>query len=458
MRRGALNLVKTIICQTISCVCASFLEKQLIDDAKIGFFSNSSPIFFFIQEYLNSYAVLFAFQWDWVDPLDPLPNVSTNQSSGGIEYQDGNLQLDVQLMGVFSDSDYDWGANCVLGVADVEDLRVKWRARDNLAAFSGAATCITSLAQEWPQWNTGNPVTTLLTRNYTTAQTNFKEFEMEFELWEEDCNPDCAYNASGCVLGIGADDAYYFGTTGLINWRNSIPSVGTNSAYWNYLDIPVRASSTSYQNWTVWIRYRWIQAAPTVAAITTPDRTLCVGTPTTLSVNAQQATFYQWQTTTVTGDDNGDPYTGCPVNAPGLVWTDISGAYWKDYIPPQTPGTRLYRCRIRNRTGTGSYTNAGSRYQEVFSDCFRVTYFPYAPPISSVACGASAVGGVPYSFSIPVPPAIGAVANATSYAWTVSPSAGVTISAPSAATTNITFPAAPNTYTITMTVADACAL
>jgi hypothetical protein len=205
----------------------------------------------------QSYAILFAFQWDWVDPLDPLPNVSTNQSSGGIEYQDGPLQLDVQLMGVFSDSDYDWGANCVFGVAGAEDLRIKWRARDNLAAFSGASTCINTLGQEWPQWNTGNPVTNLLTRNYTTAQTNFKQFEVEFELWEEDCNADCTYDASGCVLGIGADDAYYFGTTGLINWRNSIPTTTANPSYWNYLDVPVRAGSGSFNNWTVWLRYRW---------------------------------------------------------------------------------------------------------------------------------------------------------------------------------------------------------
>jgi hypothetical protein len=406
----------------------------------------------------QSYAVLFAFQWDWVDPLDPLPITSVTPTPTPLpippEYQDGPLQLDVQLMGVFSDSDYDWGANCVFGVADDEDLRVKWRAKDNISSFSGTATC-NSLSQPWPQWNVAYPIATLLNKNYTTAQINFKEFEVELELWEEDCSPDCAYNSSGCFLGIGADDAYYFGTTGLINWRNSIPSVGTNAAYWNYIDVPLRTSSTSYANWTVWLRYRWIQAAPTVAGVGPFDRPpLCVGTPTTLSVTTTAATFYQWQVTDVTGDDNGEPFGSCPASA---TWTDVSGAYWKDFIPPQTPGTRIYRCRVRNRTGAGSYTATGTRYQEAYSECFRVTYFPYAPPISSVACNGSIVGGVPYSFSTLVTPAVGAVANATSYTWTVSPSAGVTISAPNATTTNITFPNTTTTYTITLTVADACA-
>ncbi len=58
-------------------------------------------------------------------------------------------------------------------------------------------------------------------------------------------SPDCAYNSSGC-FGIGADDGY-FGTT-LIIKGNSIPSlVGTNAAYWNYIDVPSTAS-TSYAN------------------------------------------------------------------------------------------------------------------------------------------------------------------------------------------------------------------
>lgn len=405
----------------------------------------------------QSYSILFAFQWDWVDPLPSLPTLSTNQSSGGIEYQDGPLTLEVQLMGIWSDSDYDWGINCVFGVADNEDLRVRWRSRDNLAGFVGGSTCINSLSQPYPQWNTGNPITSLLTRNYTALQTNFKEFEIEFELWEEDCNGDCTYDASGCLFGLGNDDNYYYGTTGLVNWRNSIPTLQGQANIWNYLDFPLRAGSTSYNNWSAWIRYRWVQAAPTVTIVAPKDRTLCIGTATTLSVNATNATFYQWQVTDVTGDDDGDGngFVGCPTNA---TWTDIAGAYWKDYTPPQTAGTRLYRCVISNRTGSGSYTTSGPRLNTVYSDCFRVTYFPYAPSIISNACGSSIVGGVAYSFTFPIVPAIGAVANASSYTWSVSPSAGVTISNPTGTTTNITFPPPSGTqsYTVYLTVGDIC--
>ncbi|MBK6821418.1 MAG: hypothetical protein IPG85_18270 [Bacteroidetes bacterium] len=148
-------------------------------------------------------------------------------------------------------------------------------------------------------------------------------------------------------------------------------------------------------------------------------------------------------------------FVGCPSSA---TWTDIPNAYWKDYTPPETPGTRLYRCVISNRTGEGSYTSSGPSLNTVVSDCFRVTYFPYALPIISNTCGSSIVGGVAYSFTIPIVPAIGAVANATSYAWTVTPNSGVVISNPTGTTTNITFPP-PNgsqTYTIRLTVVDAC--
>ncbi|MBK6821417.1 MAG: hypothetical protein IPG85_18265 [Bacteroidetes bacterium] len=75
---------------------------------------------------------------------------------------------------------------------------------------------------------------------------------------------------------------------------------------WNSLDFPLRAEGTSCRNWSAWIRYRWVQAAPTVTIVAPKDRTLCIGTATTLSVNATNATFYQWQVTDVTGDDDGD--------------------------------------------------------------------------------------------------------------------------------------------------------
>lgn len=79
VRRGILNLVKMAKWQTISFVGASFVEKWLIDDAKIGFFSNSSPIFFFIQEYLNSYSI-----FTYLLPFTATPTSNTSSSSNEI--------------------------------------------------------------------------------------------------------------------------------------------------------------------------------------------------------------------------------------------------------------------------------------------------------------------------------------------------------------------------------------
>jgi hypothetical protein len=403
----------------------------------------------------DTYSLLFAFQWDRVDPLPPLPDQSTNEASGGIKYQDGPVELQVDLVGVFSDSDYDFGLNCTFGVAGSEDLRVRWRATDNLAPFAGGSTCINNISQNRPRWNLGNPIRTLFTRNYNTADLDFESFNLEFELWEEDgCGGDCTYDV-GCFIGLGDDDHRYFGTTGAINWRNSIPTYTGQPDQWNFLDLPVRAGNRSYENWSLRIRYKWVQPAPQISSIGPFERTLCLGQTTTLAINAETATFYQWQVAdppNVTGPGGPD----CP--PANTVWTDIPGANWKTFTPPQTPGTRIYRCVAMNRTGEGSYSPSGPGLRSVVSDCYRITYFPYAPPIQSLACGSGIVGGIPFTFSVPVPPEPGAVANAVSYTWTVSPATGVVISNPNDPTTTITFPPTDGTqaYTVSMTVTDAC--
>ena len=394
----------------------------------------------------DQYSMIFAFQWDWVDPLPPLCS-SPN-------YNDGPIDLTVELAGVWFDNDYDYGITCVAGLAGLEDLRMKWRATDNLAGFSGAQTC-----EEWndvqqvPQWNSNNLAgkPTFLNKTYSATQTNFHSFNLEFELWEEDsgitCGTSCNYD-TGCWVGIEDDDYIYGPTaTGPISWRDSPPNM------WNYLDLPVRASSGSYQNYTVWIRYQWTIGTPTVTAPDTNyDRTICDGQTTTIDLETENATYFQWQYTDVTGPTG----PGCPS---GATWTDLAGEVCEDLTIScngGSSGTRIYRLKMMNRNGLGSTTDSGPRLLTTYSDCYRITCFPAAPPIVSIACGGTAVGGIPYSFSVVQPPDVGGIANISSYTWSVNPSAGVTISNPNSPSTDITFPETDQSYVITITIGDPC--
>lgn len=184
-------------------------------------------------------------------------------------------------------------------------------------------------------------------------------------------------------------------------------------------------------------------SSPTITSQPTPlDRTLCIGSSTTLTVGVNTwnghslARQVQWQVSTNTDCAN-----------PGS-WTNIPGANSLSYVPPQTPGTRLYRCVISSHC-------SDINQQQVISQCVRVTYHPFGAPIISAVCGSSAVPGVPIQFCTTLPPNPNASVNNTSYTWTVSPSAGVTISNPTGSCTNITF-TNQVTHTVTLTYGDAC--
>ncbi|MCS7074243.1 MAG: hypothetical protein NZ108_07235, partial [Bacteroidia bacterium] len=85
----------------------------------------------------NAYYLLVAFQWDWIDPLPNLPSAATAPAGctgGNPNYQDGPIQLQVEFMGIWSDSDFDGGAFCVGGLFGDEDIRVKHRTWDNISA------------------------------------------------------------------------------------------------------------------------------------------------------------------------------------------------------------------------------------------------------------------------------------------------------------------------------------
>jgi hypothetical protein len=276
----------------------------------------------------------------------------------------------------------------------------------------------------------------MMDKTYTVSDYGYESFQIEFDAWEEDGSDECNWNPG--------DDARVQVTTAPINWRSSPPNT------WVGLDIPLRAStltSDRTQNWTAWIRYRWTIQAPVITSQPSLAPTgRCIGEPTQrLCVQANYDTYYQWQVANDVDCDRIGP----------SAWSDIPGAVCNCFDVPQTPGTRLYRVRVFNRSGTGSTINSanpsGSRYQEVYSNCVPVTYFNFTPTITStLTCGATIVPGSTHTFSIPPYP------GAISYNWSVSPAAGVTISNPTSFSTNITFPSTPGTYVVTVTVGETC--
>jgi gliding motility-associated-like protein len=194
------------------------------------------------------------------------------------------------------------------------------------------------------------------------------------------------------------------------------------------------------------------ESAPTITTQPTAagaDRFLCIGTPTSLTVAVNTwngwslGMHYQWQVNDLTL--NPVPTSNCPTSG----WVDIAGATSANYIPPQTPGTKLYRCIITSNC-TADFTS-----QTVASECVRITYKPFAAPIVSAVCGGTGLPGTPYAFSATVEPNMNAIIGATSYSWSVTPPAGVVISSATNDSTNITFPV--GIYTVNLTYGDGCA-
>ena len=315
------------------------------------------------------------------------------------------------------------GACCGCWISICNDPEPRWNfwGGHTGANFQGP-TYINGGTRGCGVWNIGDADVANFT-NVAATQIN-----IDMQSWEDDdCGSTDTYN-TGCV---NDDDAYTPRTRiANINFRDQNPCQYNqygwyygNNGYGGYFDI--------YWEYAV---APTITTQPTAAGA---DRNLCIGTSTTLTVAVNTDTYngrslglnYQWQVSTETACN-------------GTNWTNIAGATSSSYTPPQTPGTRLYRVLVTSNCSPDFSSRT------VTSSCVRVNYFPYAPPIVSAVCGATVTAGSTHAFSVPVPPNTGAIANAT-YTWSVSP-AGPTISAPAAATTNITFPT-PGTYTITMT-------
>jgi len=273
------------------------------------------------------------------------------------------------------------------------------------------------------------------------------QINVDLESWEEDgCGGDCT--AGSCTFN--SDDIRCGRTrVGDIDFWNQAPCqdfiyVGEFTSG-SFLSMHNRCSDNNGRGYGIdRLIVNWDFASPpTILSDAFPfDRVLCPGESTTLTVSVNSwngwslGRLIQWQVST---------NTDC--NAPA-TWTDIPGANSLSYTPPQTPGTRLYRCII------SSHCN-NINLQQVISQCVRVTYHPYAAPIISNVCNGVAVPGVPVQFCTTQPPAPNASYANSSYQWSVSPAGGVTISNPTSACTDITFTTS-GSVTISLTYGDAC--
>jgi hypothetical protein len=424
----------------------------------------SQPVLFKPGGGEHAYSVVYAYQWEWTG------NEKATCSSP--KYKDGNITVTASLVGVFSDMDWD-GGTCGLAVGGNEDLRIKILAKDNLTASfpsfpTGGGSAI-KISQSNPAWNSTN--VSVFNTTYTTASTNMESLDFAWDVWEEDgfylsilglgisCGTDDNYEGSDYAFPwfcINSDDAHHVTRIGApgtavvtgysINWRESPPNTD------NYVDIPVRYGTSSYQNWFLRFRYRWTISAPTVSVVTT-DLQGCLATPISYpaaNVTSTNATYYQWQVADILSNAAGT----CPS---GAVWTNVPGAVCPNINFPQVAGTRVYRLVVYNRNGSGSTTSSGPKFDSAVSNCIRVTYFPYAPPIISAACGKSVPSGGAINFTVPSPPDPTAIANGLAgwtYSWSISPATNVSPTTATGATFSPTFTAAAagTTYTVTLTV------
>jgi len=293
---------------------------------------------------------------------------------------------------------------------------------------------------------------------YTISSTVASQLNVDMESWEEDgcvseCTKDaCTFNSDDTRCGrlrIG-DINIWSGPPCTNNIYTGQASSG------NFLSMHNRCSDNNGAGYGInQLIVNWsfassptITTQPTAVAQGGPDRTLCIGTGTSMTVAVNSwngwslGQHYQWQVNTLT--TNPVPTSSCPATG----WVDIPLATTASFVPPQTPGTLLYRCVITSNCAT-DFTN-----HTTASECVRITYQPFAAPIVSSVCGLSISPGTPYNFCTTQVPNPGASVN-NIYTWNVTPSAGVTITNPISACTDITF-TSNATYTVTLTYGDAC--
>ncbi len=189
----------------------------------------------------DNVAIVFAYQWDYVRNF---PNTCFDEEVNPEQvYKDGPITVEARITRLYSDSDFDASFYCGPSFGS-EELRMKYRARDNLTATWSPWVTAPERSQGSPGWaGYGTPLTQNLTWNYGVNDAGFSGFELDFQVHEEDgCGPSGDYN-TGCIN----DDDIFYAATRSVNWRNSPPNT------WNGLDLPLRLSGSRNQSWSVGI-------------------------------------------------------------------------------------------------------------------------------------------------------------------------------------------------------------
>ncbi len=305
-----------------------------------------------------------------------------------------------------------------------------------------------------------------------TGATNYGPFcwhyaEMGFTLWDiTDYQIMNVLNTNATTFTLGFDDAFEKScsnnncTYESYNFFTCFPSVyGDSRRCQNNNLLTENFRNFSPCQWhTVWgpwcgdyrfeYSFYWsFNAAPTIAIQPQANNNLCLGTSTTLAVAATNDPYgwnmgqnFQWQVSNS---------TACP----GTGWVNVLGANASTFTPPQTPGTRLYRCIVTSNC-TQDFTSNSTT-----SNCAVVTYNPMGSPgdlppdIVSGICGSTVLPGSTHVLGVLTPPNAGAPVGLTGYTW------GASGGSPTNATGNTftwTAPTAPGTYNINLTYNDNC--
>jgi gliding motility-associated-like protein len=276
---------------------------------------------------------------------------------------------------------------------------------------------------------------------WNVTNSNASQFTLGLEGFEKNCD-----NGNYCQY-----TPYNFFTCFPSVYGDANDCQNPNISVVNFMDSAPCAVHNSISPWCGYYRFYYsftwtYNYAPTL--VTQPQSSsLCLGQSTTLIVVAATDTHgwntgqnYQWQVSNS---------TACP----GTNWTNITNAVSSTYSPPQTGGTRLYRCLVTSNCSANFNSNTTT------SNCAVVTYNPIGapgdpvPPIISGICGSTVLPASTHTLNILTPPTPGAIVGATGYDWTANGGSPLTGTGPSF---TWTAPVNPGTYDINLTYLTPC--
>jgi gliding motility-associated-like protein len=291
--------------------------------------------------------------------------------------------------------------------------------------------------------------------------------DMTFTLWDiADFNLMNVVNSNATTITMGMNDAFEKScsnnncTYEPYNFFTCFPSVNGDDRRCqntNLNTIPFKTFApctwhTAWSNWCGDYRFEYsfywsFNYAPTLITQPVASANLCLGDSIPLVVAAgndpngwNMGVNFQWQVST---------QTACP----GVVWTDITGAVNDTFFPPQTPGTRLYRCKVTSNCNPDFSSNT------TISSCSRITYNPMgspgdpAPAVVSGICGSVVLPGTSHNLSVLSAPSPGAALGMTDFSWAAT---GGSPQTAFGSQYTWTAPVVPGTYTIQLTYIDNC--